>query len=181
MSATTKAIPAPDVAARKGGARLECLTARTTPMARIVDARCDAAPVAHSLGMMLHGLPSTLGVTMEMMILHGHAVRRGLSRAGAFAVAPEKTPAALADRITAGLTIPAIGIGIGASAACDGQIPATQDMLGMFTDFRPEFVTREAELGAEADHAVAASAACVRDRTFPGPDHVLADAAPAPR
>ena len=51
----------------------------------------------------------------------------------------------------------------------------------MFTDFRPKFVKREAELGAEADRAVAAWAASVRDRTFPGPEHVFADDAPAPR
>ena len=70
-----------DIRAMKGGAPVVCLTAYTTPMARLVDAHCDLALVGDSLGMVLHGLPSTLGVTMEMMILHGQAVARGLSRA----------------------------------------------------------------------------------------------------
>ena len=50
-------------------------------MARLVDAHCDIALVGDSVGMVLHGLPSTLGVTLDMMILHGKAVRRGLERA----------------------------------------------------------------------------------------------------
>ena len=70
-----------DIRARKGGAPLVCLTAYTTPVARMIDAECDVALVGDSLGMVLHGLPSTLGVTLEMMILHGQAVRRGLDRA----------------------------------------------------------------------------------------------------
>jgi 3-methyl-2-oxobutanoate hydroxymethyltransferase len=65
----------------KGGAPVVCLTAYTTPMARLVDAHCDLALVGDSVGMVLHGLPSTLGVTMEMMVMHGRAVARGLERA----------------------------------------------------------------------------------------------------
>ncbi len=84
MSASTaparRPMPA-DIRARKGGTKIVCLTAYTTPMARLVDAACDVALVGDSLGMVLHGLPSTLGVTMEMMILHGQAVARGLDRA----------------------------------------------------------------------------------------------------
>lgn len=49
-------------------------------MARLVDAHCDLTLVGDSLGMVVHGLPTTLGVTMEMMILHGQAVARGTSR-----------------------------------------------------------------------------------------------------
>ena len=71
----------PDLRARKGQVPLVVLTAYTTPMARLVDAHCDVALVGDSVGMVLHGLPSTLGVTMEMMILHGRAVTRGLTRA----------------------------------------------------------------------------------------------------
>ncbi|MER9548322.1 3-methyl-2-oxobutanoate hydroxymethyltransferase [Mesorhizobium sp. M0322] len=83
MSATraTKALTPPDIAARKGGTPLVCLTAYTTPIAQLVDAHCDVVLVGDSVGMVLHGLPSTLGVTLEMMILHGQAVRRGLERA----------------------------------------------------------------------------------------------------
>ncbi len=264
-----KAITPPDIAARKGGVKLVCLTAYTTPMARLVDGQCDVALVGDSVGMVLHGLPSTLGVTLEMMILHGRAVRRGLERAlmvvdlpfgsyeagpaqafaaaarvmaetgcaavkleggtamaetirfltergipvmghigltpqavhalggykvqgrgaagarvladaaavadaGAFAVVLEKLPTALAGRITAEIAIPTIGIGAG--AACDGQILVVDDMLGMFADFRPKFVRRYAELGRDAGTAIAAYARDVREGHFPAAEHGFADA-----
>lgn len=81
MSATArKTAPMPqDILARKGGTPLVSLTAYTTPMAEMMDGICDFVLVGDSVGMVLHGLPSTVGVTMEMMILHGQAVRRGLT------------------------------------------------------------------------------------------------------
>ena len=83
MSATAKkTAPMPsDIKDRKGGTPIVSLTAYTTPMAQMMDAHCDFVLVGDSVGMVLHGLPSTLEVTMEMMILHGRAVSRGLSRA----------------------------------------------------------------------------------------------------
>lgn len=83
MSATAKKrAPMPmDIRARKGGEPLVSLTAYTTPMAQMMDAHCDFVLVGDSVGMVLHGLPSTLGVTMEMMVMHGQAVARGLSSA----------------------------------------------------------------------------------------------------
>ena len=277
MSASSPLRPVlpPDISARKGQSPLVVLTAYTTPMARLVDAHCDVALVGDSVGMVLHGLPSTLGVTLDMMILHGRAVVRGLTRAmpvidmpfgsyeespqqayrnaarlmvetgapavkleggahmadtiafltrrgvpvmahvgltpqavntlggykvvgregeaegvmadatavqnaGAFAVVLEKVPVTLAARITQGLTIPTIGIGAGPH--CDGQVLVVDDMLGMFTDFRPKFVRRYADLGKSADAAIAAYASDVRARRFPGPEHGFADEAPkAPR
>ena len=277
MSASSPLRPVlpPDISARKGQSPLVVLTAYTTPMARLVDAHCDVALVGDSVGMVLHGLPSTLGVTLDMMILHGRAVVRGLTRAmpvidmpfgsyeespqqayrnaarlmvetgapavkleggahmadtiafltrrgvpvmahvgltpqavntlggykvvgregeaegvmadatavqnaGAFAVVLEKVPVTLAARITQGLTIPTIGIGAGPH--CDGQVLVVDDMLGMFTDFRPKFVRRYADLGKSADEAIAAYASDVRARRFPGPEHGFADEAPkAPR
>ncbi|MAE88177.1 MAG: 3-methyl-2-oxobutanoate hydroxymethyltransferase [Pelagibaca sp.] len=273
MSATArKSAPLPaDIRARKGGAPLVSLTAYTTPMAQMMDAHCDFVLVGDSVGMVLHGLESTLGVTMEMMILHAQAVKRGLSRAmmvvdmpfgsyeegpqqafrnaarlmaetaagavkleggesmaetiafltargipvmahvgltpqsintlggykvqgrgdagdrlmadaravagaGAFAVVLEKVPQGLADRVTAELPIPTIGIG--ASAGCDGQILVVDDMLGLFTAFKPKFVKRYASLGEQAEAAIAAYAAEVRARSFPAAEHVFADAAP---
>jgi 3-methyl-2-oxobutanoate hydroxymethyltransferase len=270
MSATSPLRPVlpPDIRARKGQAPLVVLTAYTTPMARLVDAHCDVALVGDSVGMVLHGFPSTLGVTMEMMILHGRAVVRGLTKAmavvdmpfgsyeespqqayrnaarlmvetgapavkleggvqmaetiafltrrgvpvmahvgltpqavntlggykvvgreaegeavmedaraveaaGAFSVVLEKVPVGLAARITQNLTIPTVGIGAGVH--CDGQVLVVDDMLGMFTDFRPKFVKRYGELGAAADQAIAAYAADVRDRKFPGEEHGFAD------
>ena len=82
MSATAhKTAPMPtDILARKGGNPLVSLTAYTTPMAEVMDGICDFVLVGDSVGMVLHGLPSTLDVTMEMMIMHGKAVRRGLTR-----------------------------------------------------------------------------------------------------
>jgi 3-methyl-2-oxobutanoate hydroxymethyltransferase len=255
--------------ARKGGTPLVCLTAYTTPVAALADKHCDIVLVGDSVGMVLHGLPSTLGVTMEMMILHGQAARRGVenallvvdmpfgsyeespsqafrnaarlmaetgcaavkleggesmretiaflaargipvmghvgltpqavnafggykvqgrgeaaerigrdalavAEAGAFAMVLEKVPDSLARSITAEIPIPTIGIG--ASPACDGQILVVDDILGMFTAFRPKFVKRYAELGSDADEAIAVYAEEVRARRFPDESHVFADA-----
>lgn len=267
-SAPVRQLMAADIQARKGGTPLVCLTAYTTPMARLVDAHCDLALVGDSLGMVLHGLPSTIGVTMEMMILHGKAVVRGASKAlvvidmpfgsyeenpaqafrnaarlmaetgagavkleggvqmaetirflvgrgipvmahvgltpqavntlggykvqgrdadaervmadakavaeaGAFSVVLEKVPDGLSRRITEAVAIPTVGIG--ASAGCDGQVLVLDDMLGLFTDFRPKFVKRFGELGQAADEAIAAYAAEVRARSFPAAEHVFPD------
>ncbi|RXV70221.1 3-methyl-2-oxobutanoate hydroxymethyltransferase [Roseovarius sp. A46] len=274
MSATArKTAPLPeDIRAMKGRAPIVSLTAYTTPMARMMDAACDFVLVGDSLGMVVHGMTSTLGVTMEMMILHGQAVARGLSRAmlvidmpfgsyeespaqafrnaarimretgaaavkleggqhmaetiaflvargvpvmahigltpqsvntlggykvqgrgeaaerlmadaravaeaGAFSVVLEKLPSVLADRITAGIDIPTIGIGAG--AGCDGQILVVDDMLGLFSEFKPKFVKRYAELGDAGTAAIAAYAEDVRARTFPAPEHGFAEESPS--
>lgn len=81
QSAPQRSLTASDIRARKGADPLVCLTAYTTPVPQLADADCDLVLVGDSVGMVLHGLPSTLGVTMEMMVLHGRAVARGLSRA----------------------------------------------------------------------------------------------------
>lgn len=256
-----------DIRARKGGEPVVCLTAYTTPVAELVDRHCDLVLVGDSVGMVLHGLESTLGVTMEMMILHGQAVGRGLKHAcmvvdlpfgsfeespeqafrnaarlmaatgcqavkleggrhiadtvrflvargipvmahvgltpqsvnalggykvqgrgaegeqvladakavadaGAFAVVLEKLPAELGARISREIAVPTIGIGAGLD--CDGQVLVIDDMLGMFTAFRPKFVKRYAELGQDADKAIEAYATEVRARSFPGPEHSFA-------
>lgn len=269
MSATTrKSAPLPpDITAMKGGTPIVSLTAYTTPMAQMMDSECDFVLVGDSVGMVVHGMSSTLGVTMEMMILHGQAVARGLSKAmlvidmpfgsyeespaqamqnaarlmretgaaavkleggahmvetiafltargvpvmahigltpqsfntlggyklqgradqaqalmaeakavtkaGAFALVLEKLPADLADRITAAIDIPTIGIG--ASAGCDGQILVVDDILGIFTAFKPKFVKRYASLRADGEAGIAAYAAEVRARKFPAPEHIYA-------
>jgi 3-methyl-2-oxobutanoate hydroxymethyltransferase len=97
--------------------------------------------------------------------------------AGAFAVVLEKVPMGLAGRITAALDIPTIGIGAGVN--CDGQVLVIDDMLGLFTEFRPKFVKRYAELGRTADEAIAAYAAEVRARAFPDDEHGFPDVLPA--
>jgi 3-methyl-2-oxobutanoate hydroxymethyltransferase len=93
--------------------------------------------------------------------------------AGAFSIILEKVPVGLAGRITSELKIPTIGIGAGVD--CDGQVLVIDDMLGMFTAFRPKFVKRYAELAQSADEAIAAYAADVRARAFPGPEQGFAD------
>ena len=272
MSATARktAPTADDIRGMKGSDPIVSLTAYTTPMARVMDAHCDFVLVGDSVGMVLHGMTSTLSVTLEMMILHGQAVARGLERAmlvidmpfatyeespeqafrnaarlmsetgaaavkleggvemaetirflvargipvmahvgltpqsintlggykvqgrdaaaervladaqavaeaGAFAVVLEKVPQGLADRVTATVEIPTIGIG--ASAGCDGQILVVDDMLGFFTAFKPKFVKRYADLGQQAERAVADYAKEVRARSFPAAEHVFADQA----
>ena len=263
---SVKRITVPDIAGRKGGEPIVCLTAYDAPMAALLDPHCDVLLVGDSLGMAVHGLPNTVGVTLEMMILHGQAVMRGAKRAmvvvdmpfgsyeggnevayancvrvmketgaqavkletsiemaeivaflvkrgipvmghvgltpqainvlggyrvqgrgedaariredaaavadaGAFAVVLEKVPEELAREITGAVAVPTIGIG--ASPACDGQVLVVDDMLGLFTGFRPKFVRRYAELGAEADKAIAAYAEDVRARRFPAAEHVF--------
>lgn len=95
----------------------------------------------------------------------------GWPRPAHFAVVLEKIPEALARLITEQVAIPTIGIG--ASPACDGQILVVDDMLGLFGAFRPRFVKRYAELGSDAEAAIAAYAKEVRDRSFPTADHVF--------
>ncbi len=258
---------------RKGGEPLVCLTAYTTPMARLLDPACDLLLVGDSLGMVVYGLPSTVPVTLEMMIAHGGAVMRGASQslvivdlpfgsyqespaqafrnaarvmaetgcagvkleggaamaetvaflvergvpvfghvglqpqsvhvyggygargkvqaeadrivadaqaiaeAGAFAMVVEGVVEPLARRITEVVAVPTIGIG--ASAACDGQILVCDDVLGLFGDFRPKFVKHYAELAGTITAAAAAFAADVRARRFPGPEQVYGGG-PAP-
>jgi 3-methyl-2-oxobutanoate hydroxymethyltransferase len=253
-------LAAPDIAARKGETPIVCLTAYTAPVAEILDDHCDLLLVGDSVGMVLHGMPNTVGVTLEMMILHGQAVMRGSKKAmvvidmpfgsyegdpeaayqnaarvmketgaqaikvesgptvpetirymvqrgvpvlghvglrpqavlvdgsfkakgktdeerkrvmgealatqaaGAFAVVVEGVAEGLAREITEVLSVPTIGIG--ASAACDGQILVTDDMLGLF-DWTPRFVRKYGDLRGEITRAVAGYAEDVRARRFP--------------
>jgi 3-methyl-2-oxobutanoate hydroxymethyltransferase len=258
---------------RKGGGPYVCLTAYTTPMARLLDPHADLLLVGDSLGMVLYGLDSTVPVTLEMMIAHGAAVLRGtrhacivvdmpfgsyqespaqafrnaariladtgcaavkleggvemaetirflvargvpvcghvglmpqavnasgyrvqgrdeagaaavagdaraVAEAGAFAVVIEGTTRPLATAITRASPVPTIGIG--ASPECDGQILVSDDMLGLFTAFRPRFVKRYAELAASVSQAAAAYAADVRARRFPAAEHCVDPPPPAP-
>jgi 3-methyl-2-oxobutanoate hydroxymethyltransferase len=265
--AEVKRLTAPDILARKGTTPIVALTSYHAHTARIVDQHCDVILVGDSLGMVMHGLETTVPVTLDMMILQGLAVMRGSRRAlvvvdmpfgsyeasreqafascarvmketgcgaikleggrrmaetiaflvergvpvmghvgltpqaintigsfrakgreekdwgpieedaravadaGAFAVVIEAVAEPLAARISAKLPIPTIGIG--ASPACDGQILVLEDMLGLSPRV-PKFVRRYGQLGPSIEAAVAAYAADVRARAFPGPDNVYA-------
>src|SRR6202167_1194972 len=268
----TKRLTAPDIRARKAGDPIVCLTSYHAHTARILDRYCDLILVGDSLGMVMHGLETTVPVTLDMMILQGHAVMRGSKRAlvvvdmpfgsyeaskeqafasaarvmketgcgaikleggrrmqetiaflvergvpvmghvgltpqaintigsfraqgrdegdwppieadaravadaGAFAVVLEAIAEPLGRRITAQVPIPTIGIG--ASAACDGQILVLEDMLGLSPRV-PKFVKRFGELGPSIEQAVQNYAREVRARTFPSADHVYAMRKPA--
>jgi len=257
----------------KGGTPLVVLTAYTAPIARLLDPHCDILLVGDSLGMVVYGMESTVGVTTEMMIAHGRAVvrssaqsmvvvdlpfgtyqespeqafrtaarvmaetgctavkleggaemaetvafltRRGvpvmghvgllpqsvntqggygargktdadyakilddsraIAEAGAFSMVVEGTVEALARQITEAVAIPTIGIG--GSPACDGQVLVVDDMIGLFAGFTPKFVRRYAEIGKDIDAAAAAYAADVRERRFPGPEHLFGTKRPA--
>jgi len=78
---TVRRLAAPDIMKRKGGEPIVCLTAYDAPTAALLDEHCDLLLVGDSVGMVVHGLPNTVGVTMEMMILHGQAVMRGSKKA----------------------------------------------------------------------------------------------------
>src|SRR3569832_2378371 len=123
--ASVRRVSAPEITARKGGEPVVCLTAYTAPMAEMLDAHCDLLLVGDSVGMVLHGLPNTVGVTLEMMILHGQAVMRGSRRAmvvvdmpfGSYEGAPEvayanasrniKETGAQGVKVESGPTVPA--------------------------------------------------------------------------
>ena len=268
-----KRLTAPDIRARKGGPPIVSLTSYHAHTAALLDRHCDLILVGDSLGMVMHGLESTIPVTLDMMILQGRAVMRGSSRAlvvvdmpfgsyeaskeqaflsaarvmketgcgaikleggarmadtiafltqrgipvmahigltpqsinalggfktqgrdpadwgpfeadgravadaGAFAVVVEAVAEPLAAKITRDIDIPTIGIG--ASPACDGQILVLEDMLGL-SPRAPKFVKRYTDLGPSIDKAVAAYAAEVRERAFPGPEHVYSTKGKAP-
>jgi 3-methyl-2-oxobutanoate hydroxymethyltransferase len=94
-----------------------------------------------------------------------------VAEAGAFAVVVEAMAEELARRITARIAIPTIGIG--ASAACDGQILVMEDMLGLSPRV-PKFVKEFGRVGEAIREAISAYAQDVRSRAVPGPDHTYA-------
>src|SRR5882757_10757880 len=72
---------APDIRARKNGDPIVMLTSYHAHTAALVDRYCDAILVGDSLGMVMHGFETTVPVTLDMMILQGHAVMRGSRQA----------------------------------------------------------------------------------------------------
>ncbi len=92
-----------------------------------------------------------------------------LEQAGCFSLVLEAVPAPVAARITELLSIPTLGIGAG--AACDGQVLVWHDLLGLYDGHSPRFVKRYADLAGEIQRALAAYAADVRERRFPEEQH----------
>lgn len=271
VHAAVKRVTAPDIRARKNGDPIVMLTSYHAHTASLVDRFCDAILVGDSLGNVMHGFETTVPVTLDMMILQGHAVMRGskhalvvvdmpfgsyeaskeqafhsaarimkethcgavkmeggrrmaetiafltqrgipvmghigltpqsintlgtfraqgreeatwapieedakaVADAGAFSIVVEAVAEPLARKITGSIDVPTIGIG--ASAACDGQVLVLEDMLGL-SPRTPKFVKRYGDLGPSIQAAIEAYAADVRSRAFPGPEHVYAVAKP---
>lgn len=265
----TRSVTVPDIRAQKGGVPIVAVVAYTTPIAKILDPLVDLILVGDSVGMVMHGRRSTVGVTMDMMVLHGKSVVAGAKRpcvvvdmpfgsyegseekafdnaarimsetdcdavkleggttmkgtiaylversipvvghiglqpqqvnvtggfktrggkdeaaaailadahavadAGAFAVVVEGVVESLGRRITEEIAIPTIGIG--ASPACDGQILLIDDLTGLFTDFKPRFVKRYANLAGVITDAIETYAEEVRARRFPAEEHLFHD------
>lgn len=92
---------------------------------------------------------------------------KALELAGAFAVVLECIPAAVAQRVTAELAIPTIGIGAGPH--CDGQVLVSYDAFGLFDEFVPPFVKQYADLGSAIVRATGEYIADVREGRFPAP------------
>lgn len=101
-----------------------------------------------------------------------HQAARMLERAGCFSVVLEAIPPQLAERISAALAIPTIGIGAG--AGCDGQVLVWHDLLGLTTGHVPKFVKAYAALAQTIDQALRDYAADVRAGTFPEAVHTYA-------
>jgi 3-methyl-2-oxobutanoate hydroxymethyltransferase len=88
-----------------------------------------------------------------------------LQKAGVFAIVLEKVPAKLAQKVTASLQVPVIGIGAGAHT--DGQVLVVHDMLGMTQDFSPRFLRRYLNLSEQITTAVSQYVQDVKAQNFP--------------
>jgi 3-methyl-2-oxobutanoate hydroxymethyltransferase len=161
---------------------------------------CDAVKLeggsvmAETIHFLTHrGVPvmAHIGLTPQAVnALGGYAVRgrseleaaaiqadaEAVAEAGAFSVVIEKTSEAVGRAITDRIGVPTIGIG--ASVSCDGQILVIDDLIGLFTAFRPKFVRRYAEVAQSIETAVREYAVDVRGRRFPAPEHVFGRGAP---
>lgn len=96
---------------------------------------------------------------------------KAVEEAGAFAIVLECIPAKLAKLITESVSIPTIGIGAGAD--CDGQVLVYQDMLALFSDFKPKFVKHFANAGEVMKRGFMDYIKEVKEGTFPAAEHTF--------
>lgn len=96
---------------------------------------------------------------------------RAVEEAGAFAVVLECVPAKLAEKISQSISIPTIGIGAG--AGCDGQVLVYQDMLAVYSDFKPKFVKQYAQVGEIMKDAFRQYISEVKSGAFPSEEHTF--------
>ena len=142
--------------------------------AHILKALVDAGiPTASHIGLTPHTIAMFGGFRIQgktaeaaMKILEDALA---IQDAGCFMLEFEAVPAAIAEVISQQLDIPTIGIGAGAGT--DGQILLSYDLLGVFTDFKPKFTKRFANLTEVAVKGLEQYAAEVRSGAFPDADH----------
>jgi 3-methyl-2-oxobutanoate hydroxymethyltransferase len=94
---------------------------------------------------------------------------QALEEAGCFSIVLEGIPSDVAERVTAAVSVPTIGIGAG--LGCDGQVLVLYDLLGLDQSFKPKFVKRYAELAGAVEGAVRTFRDEVRAGTFPDEAH----------
>lgn len=97
---------------------------------------------------------------------------KAAEEAGAFAIVLECVPADLAAYITMNVSVPTIGIGAG--SGCDGQVIVYQDMLAMFSEFKPKFVKQFGNVGDEMKKCFRAYIKEVKNASFPANEHTFA-------
>ncbi len=142
--------------------------------AHILKAMVDAGiPTASHIGMTPHTVAMFGGFRIQgktadsaMKILEDAFA---IQDAGCFMLEFEAVPARIATVISAQLEIPTIGIGAGVGT--DGQILLGHDLLGMFTDFKPKFTKRYANLTEAALKGITQYISEVKAGTFPDDDH----------
>ncbi len=142
--------------------------------AHILKAMVDAGiPTASHIGMTPHTIAMFGGFKIQgktaesaMKILEDALA---IQDAGCFMLEFEAVPAKIAALISRQLDIPTIGIGAGAGT--DGQILLCHDLLGVFTDFKPKFTKRFANLTEVAVKGITQYIGEVRAGTFPDDDH----------
>jgi 3-methyl-2-oxobutanoate hydroxymethyltransferase len=132
----------------------------------------NGVPVMGHIGLLPQSVEKTGGYKIQgrdqaqAEILKADA--KALADAGAFSIVIEGTVEPVARAITESVSIPTIGIG--ASAACDGQVLVINDVLGL-TPRPPKFAKIFADIAPVISKAAEGYANDVRARTFPGPEH----------
>jgi 3-methyl-2-oxobutanoate hydroxymethyltransferase len=158
---------------KEGAADAVKLEGAGTMLSRVRALTAAGIPVMGHLGLtpqtatMLGGFKAQGRTARKAAQLYADAL--ALQDAGCFSIVLEAVPSPVAGRITDALDIPTIGIGAG--AACDGQVLVWHDLLGLYQGRAPRFVKQYAELAPTIREAVARYAAEVRDGSFPEERH----------
>ncbi|NLH01226.1 MAG: 3-methyl-2-oxobutanoate hydroxymethyltransferase [Clostridiales bacterium] len=158
---------------KEGGAQAVKLEGGVSVVPQIKAIVDSSIPVAAHIGLTPQSVNAFGGFKVQGKSLRDaqrlYDDAKAVEEAGAFCVVLECVPAELAEFISGKLRIPTIGIGAG--AGCDGQVLVYQDMLKLFSDFKPKFVKHFADIGQSMKEAFAAYISEVKNGTFPAPEH----------